>query len=280
MDQGRHYVGALVSYDGTNYQGFQYQPHGPSVQGTLEAALDEFVQRDSRVSCAGRTDTGVHANGQVVSVWVTWLHGLKSLQRAWNVHLPRDVVVRGVCEAPAGFHPRFSAIERTYRYTVWHHPSRDVMAVPHRWPLTDRYALFETRPIDVAAMNEAAAVLIGEHDFATFGKPTKGESTTRLVRVAEWQEVKDSLPSLSMYPGRKLVFTITANAFLRTMVRRLVGTLLTVGRGEWKVADVERALAARNSNESAPPAPPQGLVLENVTYPGVLGALFEETERA
>lgn len=280
MNQGRHYVGALVSYDGADYQGFQYQPHGPSVQGVLEAALDQFVQRDSRVACAGRTDTGVHASGQVVSVWVTWLHGLDSLQRAWNVHLPYDVAVRGVCEAPAGFHPRFSAIERTYRYTVWNYSSPDVRTALHRWPLTDRYALFETRPIHVAAMNEAAAYLIGEHDFATFGKPTKGESTVRLVRRAEWQVVEDSLPALSRYPGRKLVFTIAANAFLRTMVRRLVGTLLAVGRGEWKVADVERALAARSSEESAPPAPPQGLVLEKVTYPGVLGALFEEMERA
>ena len=145
---------------------------------------------------------------------------------------------------------------------------------PKHSPLTDRFSLFEVRPLDVQAMQRAATQFVGEHDFATFGQPPQGESTVRRVVQAEWQVVEDSLPLLDNYPGQRLVFTITANVYLRQMVRSLVGTLLAVGRGEWSQEAVATALAARNRSRSAPPAPPQGLVLEKVTYPAELDALI------
>ena len=271
------YVSALVAYDGSAYHGFQYQANAATIQGELEAALDRVAKRDGRVAGAGRTDAGVHASGQVIAVYVHWQHSLPALQRAWNVYLPDAITVRRVQAAPEGFHPRFSAVGRTYRYTIWQGPG-DVRGsaelAPRRSPLTDRFALYEVRSLDLAAMQEAALGLVGNHDFATFGQPPQGESTVRTVLAAEWQIVEENRPQLGDYPSRRLVFTITANAFLRQMVRSIVGSLLAVGRGEWAVSDFASALQARDRRSSAPPAPPQGLVLEKVTYPAELDALI------
>jgi tRNA pseudouridine38-40 synthase len=263
-----------VAYDGSAYHGFQYQANAASIQCELEAALDKVAERVGRVAGAGRTDAGVHASGQVVAVQVAWQHDLPALQRAWNVHLPEAITVRRLQEAPDGFHPRHSAISRTYRYTVRQGSGEDVTQAPRRSPLTDRFALYEVRPLDAAAMQQAAQVLVGSHDFATFGQPPQGDSTVRIVETAEWQVVREDLSALGDYPGQKLVFTVTANAFLRHMVRSFVATLLAVGRGEWSVGDVASALAARSRSRSAPPAPPQGLVLEKVTYSAELDALI------
>jgi tRNA pseudouridine38-40 synthase len=272
-----------VAYDGSDYRGFQYQTNAASIQCELEAALDKVAQRASRVAGAGRTDAGVHASGQVIAVHVEWRHDLAALQRAWNVHLPDAITVRRLRTVPAEFHPRFSALSRTYRYTVRQGSAGESrneagQQAPRRSPLTDRFALYAVRPLDVAAMQGAAQVLVGSHDFATFGQPPRGESTERTVYAAEWQLVQEDLPTLGDYPGQRLVFTVTANAFLRQMVRSFVATLLAVGRGEWSVDDVAAALAARSRSRSAPPAPPQGLVLEKVTYPAVLDALIHGNE--
>lgn len=274
MDDALQYVSALVAYDGTDYCGFQYQANAPSIQCELERALGKVAERTGRVSGAGRTDAGVHANGQVIAVSLRWRDSLDALQRAWNVNLPAAIRVRQVRQAPEGFHPRFSAIGRTYRYTVRHYTGEDVRVASKYSPLTDRFSLFEVRPLDVPAMQRAASQLVGYYDFATFGQPPRGESTMRKVAQAEWQVVEGPLPLFSEYPGRQVVFTITANAFLRQMVRNLVGTLLAVGRGEWSPEAVTMALAARDRSRSAPPAPPQGLVLEKVTYPAELDALM------
>jgi tRNA pseudouridine38-40 synthase len=268
------YVSALVAYDGSDYHGFQYQANAASIQCELEAALDKVAEREGRIAGAGRTDAGVHASGQVIAVHVAWRHDLAALQRAWNVHLPSAITVRRLRAAPAEFHPRYSALSRTYRYTVRQGSSDDGEQTPRRSPLTDRFALYEVRPLDVAAMQQAAQVLVGSHDFGTFGQPPQGESTQRTVYAAEWQVVTEDLPAVGDYPGRRLVFTVTANAFLRQMVRSLVATLLAVGRGEWSVQEVKDALAARNRSRAAPPAPPHGLVLEKVTYPAALDALI------
>ena len=269
------YYGALVAYDGTDYHGFQYQRNAPSVQDALEAALDRFTRRESRVVGAGRTDAGVHALGQVIAARVAWSHRATDLQRAWNANLPPAVTVRQVSEVADDFHPRFSAVSRTYRYTVQNYGGEDWRKVPYRSPLTDRFAFFEAHPLDLAAMNEAARHLVGTHDFATFGQPPEaGDGTVRSIVQAEWQSVDGAPAPLDQYPGRQLVFTITANAFLRQMVRNVVGTLLAVGRGERSVAEVAEALAARSRDRSAPPAAPQGLVLEKVTYPHWLDGLI------
>jgi tRNA pseudouridine38-40 synthase len=259
------YVAGLVAYDGSGFHGFQAQANAPTIQGALEQALAAFAQPLSRVSGAGRTDAGVHASGQVVAVRVAWRHPVEKLQDAWNAHLPGAISVRRLVVAPAGFHPRFSARWRTYRYTV----IQGCVRRPQRSPLTDRYALLETQPLDVETMAQAAARLVGEHDFATFGQPTQGESTVRRVTAASWQAAPP-LPWEDGSAGRPLIFTITANGFLRQMVRSLVGTLLAVGRGELAAERLPDLLAARERSLAAPPAPPQGLVLAQVIYPAGL----------
>jgi len=257
-------VAGVVAYDGTDYHGFQVQVGVPTVQGALEAALASFTALAGRLAGAGRTDTGVHAAGQVVVVTVAWGHTVAKLQDAWNAHLPRSIVVRRLVEAPPGFHPRFSALWRTYRYTVVE-TGGDSLG---RSPLTDRYAWSVPRRLDVAAMNRAARTLVGEHDFAAFGLPTQGENTVRCIREAEWQIVT-ALPSVTPpEPGDpRLVFTISANGFLRVMVRSVVGSLLAVGDGHWMPDDIVLVREARDRRRAAPPAPPHGLTLAEVVYP-------------
>ena len=258
------YVRGLVAYDGTDYKGFQFQNDSATIQGELENALASIARFEQRVIGAGRTDTGVHASGQVIAVRVVWNHAVQALQRAWNVHLPPTIRVRDLQIAEASFHPRFSAISRTYRYMVYHNRA-DLEELPMYSPLTDRYALYENRPLDRQAMNVAAQFLVGRHDFATFGRPPQGSNTVRDVLQARWRAIESSDVELS-YPGQPLVFTIVANAFLRHMVRNIVGSLLTVGRGVWQPTDIERILPACDRSQSAPPAPPNGLVLHHVDY--------------
>lgn len=269
------HVCGLVAYDGTDYSGFQYQVGAPTIQGVLEQALAAFVSSHGRVSGAGRTDSGVHASGQVIGVEVEWRHSLAKLQQAWNAHLPRSIVVHKCQMAPAGFHPRFSALWRTYRYTVVNYVTQAHEPRLRNSPLTDRFALFETRALDVTAMQAAAALLVGEQDFATFGWPTQGDSTVRQVVTAQWDTVVESLAPLNDYPGERLVFSVTANGFLRQMVRAMVGMLLEVGRGKQSVDAMAFALAARTRQAAVAPAPPHGLVLERVDYPAELNLFLE-----
>lgn len=228
--------------------GFQVQRGASTVQGVLEQALQQVTGQATRIRYAGRTDAGVHASGQVIAAHVTWRHSLTDLERAWNAVLPKDVAVRELrLVVDPTFHPRYSALSRVYRYTVWN--------APWRSPLHQRYAHHEARPLDVAAMNRAASVLIGSHDFASFGQPTQGEVTVRRVDSAQWRQ-----------DGPLLTFEIEANAFLRRMVRTVVATLLEVGVGRRTVADVAVVLAARERSKAAPPAPAWGLCLVAVTY--------------
>ncbi len=263
-------VCGLVAYDGSNYHGFQVQVGVPTIQGALEGALAAITTPASRVVGSGRTDAGVHANGQVIVVRLPWRHSVADLQRAWNAHLPPDISLRRLVLAPEGFHPRFSALSRTYRYRIDQYDPGGYPP-PRRSPLTERYGLFVPRPLDLEAMRAAAEALVGEHDFATFGQPPQGVNTVRRIFEAEWRVVHTDLPPLDDFPGRRIVFTVRANAFLRQMVRNLVGSLLEVGRGRWSPDDMALALAARERSCSAPPAPPQGLIWERVEYPDQLG---------
>ncbi len=266
MSDSLIYVCGLVAYDGTEYHGFQLQPDVPTIQGALEVALETVIGTHVRVSGAGRTDTGVHASGQVVAMHVPWRHSVQNLQRALNVHLPSSVTVNRLGLAPAGFHPRFSAVSRTYRYTLYDRAWMTDEVAPRCSPLTDRFALYVPRVLDLSAMQTGVGYLIGEHDFATFGQPTQGENTVRRLYRAEWQVAQTPLAPINRYPGRCLVFTVCANGFLRQMVRNLVGVSLAVGRGQWRTEDVQQALVARDRSWCAPPAPAHGLVLESVSY--------------
>jgi tRNA pseudouridine38-40 synthase len=261
------HVCGLAAYDGTDYFGFQAQADVPTIQGELEKALAKFSEPVGRVAGAGRTDAGVHASGQVIAVRTKWRHDPAQLQRAWNAHLPRSICVRAIELAPEWFHPRFSAEKRTYRYRVVMGGGQDSGDAPDRSPLTDRFAWYEPAPLALEQMQEAGEHLVGEHDFASFGQPTQGESTVRRVMEVRWQEEHCSPEVLDRYPGRRLTLTITANGFLRRMVRSIVGTLLEVGRGRRRPDEVKELLAAKDRGLAAPPAPACGLTLERVVYP-------------
>ncbi|RLD00479.1 MAG: tRNA pseudouridine(38-40) synthase TruA [Chloroflexi bacterium] len=240
-------VRAVVAYDGTDYGGSQRQTNAPTVQAALEAALAQVTQEEITILAAGRTDAGVHAAGQVIAFDTTWRHDLDDLQRALNAVLPSDVAVLGVALAAPDFHPRYDAHSRHYRYTLYN--------APVRYPLNRRYSLHVNGALNVAAMQQAARYLVGEHDFATFGQPPQGRVTVRRVLAAEW--------------GGKpphLKFDIKANAFLYRMVRSIVGTLLQVGRGKIGVEEFAAALAAADRRRAGPTAPPHGLCLIEVRY--------------
>ncbi|HXV42845.1 MAG TPA: tRNA pseudouridine(38-40) synthase TruA [Anaerolineae bacterium] len=239
---------AIVEYDGTDFLGYQLQASGRTVQGEIEKSLQQVTQLAIRIDGAGRTDAGVHATGQVIAFNTIWKHSLEELHRALNATLPDDIVITNLKLVDPAFHPRFSALSRSYRYTVMNQPWVSV--------LERRYAYHVRKKLDVVAMQEASQLLIGSHDFASFGKPPQGENTIRQVSQAEW-----------ITNDNRLIFEITANAFLYRMVRTIVGTLIQVGSGQITVSEFKDILAARDLTRSAPPAPAHGLCLVRVTYP-------------
>ena len=239
---------AQVEYDGTNFCGFQRQRNGFStIQGELETVLTNLAHCPVSITGAGRTDSGVHALGQVISFTIEWRHGAGALQRAMNANLPEDIAVKSLEETADTFHPRFDARRRGYLYHVYNMPVRSPIHRNRSWHIARR--------LDVGEMNRAAACLIGQQDFATFGLPPQGDSTVREVFEAQWQEERPFL-----------AFHIEANAFLYRMVRSLVGSLVAVGTGAWSVDLFNAAFQDRNRNRSAAAAPPQGLFLASVTY--------------
>lgn len=202
---------------------------------------------------AGRTDAGVHATGQVIAFEVEWTHSLGALTRAINIQLPDDVAVRDLEPCTDRFHPRFSAASRVYEYTI--------VLSQDRIPAMRLYAWQMYGTLNVAQMNAAAAHLIGPHDFAAFGAATTGESTERNVYRAEWREVAGDY--------RQLKFVIEANGFLYRMVRRVVATLVRVGRGKLAADDVAAILQSRDATQVKDTAPAYGLCLVDVTYKNV-----------
>jgi tRNA pseudouridine38-40 synthase len=246
---GRRYS-ATVQYDGTAYNGFQRQRRGvPSIQAELEKALAQLAGHPVRVIGAGRTDTGVHALGQVIGFTIEWpaRHGHGALLRALNANLPQDIAVVELAEAPPGFHPRFGARRRTYEYKV--------LNAPVRQPLLRQRAWHVGETLDLERMKAAAAMLVGTRDFATFGRAPVGDNTVREVFETEWRR-----------DGELLIFRISANAFLFRMVRSLVGSLRAVGDGKWSIDDFAAALRARDRKRSATAAPAHGLYLVSVEY--------------
>ena len=239
---------ALIAYDGTAYAGFQRQREGqPTIQGELERVLAELAQRPITVKGAGRTDSGVHAKGQVIRFELEWRHSQAALQRALNAHLPADIAVLNLELCEAGFHPRFDARRRAYEYIIYNAAVRS--------PICRQYAWHVKRPLDEYKMNQAAQALVGVQDFATFGQPPQGESTVRELFTAVCRR-----------DGEQVSIFIEANAFLQRMVRSIVGSLKLVGEGSWTVEQFVTALEARDRSQCGTVAPPHGLYLVSVTY--------------
>jgi tRNA pseudouridine38-40 synthase len=239
---------ALVEYDGAGYFGFQRQKADqPTIQSELERALSRIVRQPATITGAGRTDSGVHATGQVISFDSEWNHTPGDLQRALNANLPADIAILQVDKADPTFHPRFDARRRAYEYYIYNAAVRSPIRRQRSWHVA--------KPLDWERMNQAASCLIGVHDFATFGQPPQGVVTVREVFTARWEKRNEFL-----------LFSIEANAFLYRMARSIVGSLKAVGEGRWTVEQFEAALAARNRSRSGTVAPAQGLTLVSVTY--------------
>jgi tRNA pseudouridine38-40 synthase len=235
---------ARVEYDGTDFAGFQLQPNTRTVQGELEAVLARLNGGERVVvDGAGRTDAGVHATGQVIAFTYAGRVPTPELQRAVNAQLPRDVAIRDLQRAPGGFHPRYAARYREYRYTVWNGP---------RSPLRERTALGVRVPLDVAAMASAGSVFVGRHDFSSFGA-VDDRSPVRTVRAVRVRR-----------DGRWVMIDITADAFLRGQVRRMVAALLEVGHGKMDEAELAAALAGVEPALNGAAAPAKGLCLRRV----------------
>lgn len=241
-----HYQ-VIIAYDGTNFQGFQRQGSSRTVQAEIEAALHHLDWQGDAIFYAGRTDSGVHASGQVIAFDLEWAHPPEALGRALNAHLPADIAARDVSLAAADFHPRFNATARRYQYHLFCQPNRD--------PLRERYAWRVWPQVESSLLIQAAALLPGTHDFAAFGSPLKpGGTTIRTIFAAEW-----------VAEGDGWSFTVTANAFLYRMVRRLVFLQVLVGQRQ---LSLETFASALQSPSPLTPglAKPSGLVLERVLF--------------
>lgn len=257
----------LVEYDGARFAGFQRQApaRGPTVQGAIEEAIAKVSGEVAAIEAAGRTDSGVHASGQVVSFRSRARLDPATWGRALNAHLPADVAVRATAAVEEGFHARYSALARSYRYRI--------LCDPAPSPLRERCALRVARDLDAAAMNAAAATLLGEHDFAAFGSSPRerdaaGERghTVRVMEAAGCRRVAGA-DDVEGEGGGTIVFDFTANAFLTGMVRRLVGTLILVGDGRLSREGFAAILAARAKTHPGAAVAARGLCLVGVRYP-------------
>ena len=240
---------AVLAYDGTDFLGFQRQSRGRTVQGEVEKALRRLGWAEKSILAAGRTDSGVHARGQVIAFGLNWRHDEASLMRALNSLLPPDVVVRGLRLAPDGFHPRYDALARRYVYYLFFAPVRN--------PFAERFAWRVWPAADEKLLAQAAALLPGRRDFSAFGTPPLPNGTTiRTVRLARWRRIAPKV----------WAFEVAADAFLYRMVRRMVGLQVLIGQGRRSFEELKRALESPPANPLAALAPPNGLFLESVCY--------------
>lgn len=238
----------VMEYDGSAYHGWQSQPHGKTIQDTLEGCLRKLTGEPIRVIASGRTDAGVHAEGQVVNFPTTTSLSPQTLLRGCNSLLPRDIVIREASEVPLSFHARFSAKSKTYRYQLLNRP---IPSVFYR-----RFAWFVPYPLQLPPMQEALAGLKGTHDFSSFcAASSRARAFTRTLLRAELLPLGDLL---AVY--------VQANGFLQYMVRAIVGTLVEVGAGKRPGEEVAALLARRDRTLAGPTAPAHGLILESVEY--------------
>ncbi len=240
-----------VHYDGSAFHGWQVQPSQRTVQGDLETALSRLANRTCPVLGSGRTDTGVHATGQVACADLPMGWTAKKLLRSLNSILPNDIWIASAEVTRPDFHPRYDAVRRTYRYEVGLDPS--ARSPFHRrwcWPMTEH--------VDRDLLDRAANAVVGDHSFRAFSKAGQPERGDRCrVAAATWSETPLGLR-----------FTVTADRYLHHMVRYLVGTMIDVGRGRRPLDDMARLMATEPEITTSPPAPPEGLFLHQVEYPG------------
>ena len=246
---GTRYFKVTLEYDGTDFHGFQFQGGCRTIQEEVERCILTLTGCSVRVDGAGRTDTGVHALGQVITFGAVTRIPLERMCRAFNSVLPRDIAAVHCSEVNGKFHARFSAVARRYMYVLLQRPQRS--------PVWDRFTHRVEVPLDVPAMKVGAQSLCGTHDFAAWANSLDGcTNTVRTVNCCSVRRV-----------GAFVLIVIEANGFLRAMVRNITGTLLQVGSGACDVARVEQITRLRNRQEAGPTAPPNGLFLTRGRYP-------------
>ena len=239
----------VIEYDGTEFAGWQAQPGKRTVQTELERAIGKLTGKRCRVVAAGRTDTGVHAFSQVAHLKTASDLLLHEVKGGLNSLLPRDIVVLDVREGPAGFDARRQAKGKIYRYVIINRRERPALDRNRSWHVRE--------PLDVEAMRRGARYLLGEHDFRSFrGQRCASENAVRVIRRVD----------VKVQPPDRVIIEVEATAFLRQMVRVIVGTLVEVGRGRWAPERVRDALWACDRRSAGPTAPPQGLYLVEIQY--------------
>ncbi len=242
-------VKLTLEYDGTRYVGWQVQPNGPSIQAEVERALATLHGAPRRVTAAGRTDAGVHALGQVASFPEDAPLPLAAYVKGMNALLPEDVAVRAASVEPDGFDARRSARGKRYRYVIENVPTREPLGRLQAWQLFG--------PLDVAAMREGARPLVGRHDFSAFqAADCAADHAVREVRRLE----------VLGEAGGRIELVVEATAFVKHMVRNVVGTLVEVGQARRDAASIPELLRRGDRREAGRTAPPQGLFLEEVFY--------------
>jgi tRNA pseudouridine38-40 synthase len=249
------YFKLTIAYDGTDFHGWQVQTHKPTIQGEITNILGRLTQERVALYGAGRTDAGVHALGQVASFKTLSSLSASEFQRALNALLPPTIRIVGADEVGPTFHARWSARAKIYRYRIY----RGKVVPPMIW----RYVLHYPFPLDEEAMRDAAVRFAGVHDFASFAASTGSEdddqerSTEREVFSSDLERSADN---------EELVFTVSGRSFLRYMVRKMVGTLLDIGRGKLTPDDIERLFDLKDRSKSGPTVPAQGLVMVAVKH--------------
>ena len=239
----------IVEYDGTRYSGFQYQNNANSIQEEIETAIARFTGEAVRIKAAGRTDTGVHALGQVVAFDTDTVHPAEVVLRALNSHLPNDIAVKSSCAVSDAFDPRRHAVSRTYVYTI--------DCARTRSPLRRRTSYHLGRRLAVDHMMEAAELLEGVHDFAQFaGRPERADAST--VREVHSIEIREC--------GEVVRIEVIGNAFLPHQVRRMAGSLVDAGLGKLTTEHIRQMLKGRPSSVTARALPPHGLCLVSIQY--------------
>ena len=239
----------LIEYDGTNYQGWQVQPKGPTIQGMIEEKLTLITGEVIHLIGSGRTDSGVHAFGQVANFRTKSKLDVRSIQKALNSLLPPDIVIQRAEEVEEDFHARRESKSKVYEYRILNQDIRSAFRHEYAWHIPQK--------LDLEEMRKATQILIGEHDFSSFrsvGSPTR--TTIRRIIRAEWKMGRDGL----------VRFEIEANGFLKQMVRALVGTLVEVGRGKINADEFREILDSKDRKKAGPTAPAHGLFLKEVKY--------------
>jgi tRNA pseudouridine38-40 synthase len=250
MDESLRNLKMIIAYEGTAYAGFQFQKNGPSIQRELQTVIQRITGENVNVHGAGRTDAGVHANGQVIHFHTHTMIPTPKLQKAINALLPTNIVIKTASEVPAEFHSRYDAISKTYIYRIHNSEERPIF--------NRKFVYHYRRQLNIGKMREAIALLVGEHDFKSF--QACGSTVKTTIRTINFCSLEST--------SSELALIINANGFLYHMVRNIMGTLIMIGQDKIDLPGFQKIILAKDRALAGETAPAIGLCLEEVLYPG------------